>query len=285
MNLKLSRRDKRALQVLAIVLILTGTIITMFYPERINYNYSLKGIKDKQSNIKDLKNQLSSNKSIIEEKTADLDMTQKLANESQKKANLIRRNMKKESLTMHIPSLLITLEQNAIKNKIDLHIKYNEIKTYSDENTEINKDNKANNEDEDVEKNKDKQVDKDKNVKYEEAEDEAQTIEENKITKTENDEEIKIEEEEEGENEKEVVIDETSKRNEEKQKTSKIPSIEGISVTLVPISIEGSYKNMREYLRFLDKIDFLEPNNIYMISDGDSIKGNVIIYIFHKEVY
>lgn len=61
-----------------------------------------------------------------------------------------------------------------------------------------------------------------------------------------------------------------------------IPVIPGMDVTTIPIRITGSYANVRAFLHYLDEIDFMEHNFIDLYSFGDSVTGEVVFNVFHE---
>ena len=57
-----------------------------------------------------------------------------------------------------------------------------------------------------------------------------------------------------------------------------------LDVTTIPIKIEGSYHNIRSYLKYLDEIGMIEPSSIQLNSEEKLVKGEVVLEIFHGEV-
>lgn len=61
--------------------------------------------------------------------------------------------------------------------------------------------------------------------------------------------------------------------------------IEGMNVATVPLSIEGSYKNVRDYVKYLDEVEMLEPTSVKISSsDGKTVKASIVISVFYGEV-
>lgn len=58
------------------------------------------------------------------------------------------------------------------------------------------------------------------------------------------------------------------------------PTNDLVTVTAIPVLITGKYEETREYLHFLDQVDYIEPAYIEMRSDGKEINSLVVLYVF-----
>lgn len=280
--MKISERDKKALQFFVIILFLILTTITMFYPEKLNYKFSLKEIENKVVMANELENEVKRNEPVIEEKLLELYSLEDLSARIERKAETLKQGIKKEDLSIHMPSILISLEQNAKKNKVDLIIEYEAIETYMSNQQNIEeetsgieekindeeKDKTDSSDDENIEENIEIKKEKDKSEKNETKLD---------SQKREN-EEVTIERKENNKDTNDVhEIDKAIVKN-------LIPNIEGINITTVPVKIKGKYSNVREFIRYLDTIDYLEPSFVDLSSNGEEVIGAILIHVFHGEV-
>ena len=272
--MKLSERDKKALQLFLVVLILILTTVTMFYPGKINYKFSLIEIKEKAAMVDELESEVKRNEPVIEDKFLELYSLEDLNARIGRKAEALKQGIKKEDLSIHMPSILISLEQNANKNKVDLTIEYDKIETHLSNQGNIE------GEISDIEENiNNKEKDHTDNLNKEATEKDTKKDEEIRIdNKSNENEEVVIEKKEESKN---VVdtheIDKAIVRN-------LIPNIEEINITTVPIKIKGKYSDIREFVRYLDTVDYLEPSFVDLSSNGEDVVGVILIHIFHGEV-
>lgn len=212
---------------------------------------------------------LSNKRDAIEQKcsnvtTYDNDITdkqQRLASLNQKKdyyegkSLKLERHFNTQKLDLHLPSILISLEQNANYYGVNLNVAYEKIKR--PDNIDNKNDNPHTENDSDSEQNKE---------------------EENKNEK--NKEEEKIDEE----NENNVKIQEETNFDTDKiMELLSVPSNEVFDVTSIPINIRGDFVKVRNYLNYLDTIDYIESNYIEIKSDGKNVKADVILYVFHSK--
>ena len=291
--MKLSERDKKALGLLLFVLILISTTVTMFYPERINYKFSLKEIKDKTVMADELEVKIKGNEPIIEDKFLELYSLEDVSARIERKAENLKQGIKKEDLSIHMPSILISLEQNAKKNKVDLIIDYDKIETHFNNKKNIEEEmelieysadsNGINNKEEtDADKVVSNEADDIKDLNHE---DKAEDIKKDKDLDLKN---------QNKENKNEGV---TIERRKEEDKSmndihevnraivnNSIPNIDGIDITTVPVRIKGKYSDIREFVRYLDTIDYLEPSFVDLSSNGEEVIGAILIHVFHGEV-
>lgn len=62
-----------------------------------------------------------------------------------------------------------------------------------------------------------------------------------------------------------------------------VPNIEGITITTVPIILEGSYSHIRSFITDMEAVDFIEPNFIDIYSYGDIVSAKIVYNVFHIE--
>lgn len=271
------------LQTIAVIVIISVSIVVFFFPDTINNDkFSYENIVNKKDEVDSLTNMIISNESVIEEAIERLHSTEKRAREVEKEANLARQGVNDDYFVLDIPSLLIELEQNAYKNNVELKIRYNSIVSTLNrmnegdtlEGEEYTEDfGEPADEDiyEDFNENEDSHEEDLSSVggSLEEQEDEDVTLEKQNI-----DEEQDVNEEQDDDDDEEISL-----------ASLNLPDIEGISITVIPISISGKYSDVRNYIKYLDQVGMIEPYSVKLRSDGNSISGSVILSVFHEEVY
>lgn len=269
--MKLLAKSGKIFQFLFILLIIVGIFLSIFYPEKIKYEYSIKYTKEKKEEIEKIKNELIKNEKTIESKIDKLHAAEFDAKKAEKEAASAKDSIDKEKLKIHIPSILISLEQNAIKRNVKLLIEYNQIETFSDENVNVVQ--KF-----DKDQNKDKTTKKENNI-----EDKKNVDIEIKEKDKEKNDEVKVEDEDKNKNgDGTEEIDKNKEIFNKNVGVNKVTIIPGIYTTMIPIEIFGSYDDVRDYFKYIDSIDFLEPSIINLFSKGDEIEGYAILQVFHE---
>ena len=61
----------------------------------------------------------------------------------------------------------------------------------------------------------------------------------------------------------------------------KIPTIDSIDVTTIPIEVKGTFFKVRDYLKFLDELGLIEPSSVKMTTDGQVVTAEITLNIFH----
>lgn len=59
----------------------------------------------------------------------------------------------------------------------------------------------------------------------------------------------------------------------------KRPPQQGVEVTTVPISLEGEYESIRDFITFIEKKDYMAINS-YKLITGENIKADIDITVF-----
>jgi len=318
--LKLTPRNKNAIQAFIGIILTAITVITMLYPGLFNYPYSYIAIKEKKESIEDLDTTITKNQNLIENLNNELANMKISAQRREIDAQNIRNGIDGKQLNLHIPSILIALEEGAKENNIDIIIHYDQLKKYEDINSvDIDfvekKDNEAkintvkeNIDEDNIDKKEElpaesskktnEELDEELDEKIDEKipesnlniEDDRPYIPEKKENK-ENKINIPSEGNEEiTDNNKEdisedstnaISIDEVNPINIDENTKDEA---KGIKVATIPITVNGDFIKMREFIRLLDKIDFIEPRHIRMVSSGTTVEGHVLLYIFYGEV-
>lgn len=282
--MNLDKNTKSILHGLGITLVLAGTILTMLYPEKLNYRYSMKDIESKNGQLQDLENNINSNNTSIPMREKELEEARKSLIERKNEIASTKINFPDEKLRFHLPSLLITLEQGAVDAGISpdkFYLEYDLIKTNQ------NNSNSAPTDPSEGQSPGGASSDGPPNRPGRPGNGESESTEEYPVGEAEvipsapqapetpsNETPV-----EEGQIESPVVDDLSVAYAQDE-----VPVIRGISVTTVPLKlISVSYTEAREYLSFLDKLDFVEPSFVDIYSEsGENISVIILVHVFHK---
>ena len=249
-------KSKQLWQIVAIIAIIVASVILLFVPQAIDnkYPYTYQNIQDKKDNVNSLNQALLSNEGTIQTSIQRLEEIEKEDEIIKEEAFKIRKGIKETDFELHIPSVLIALEQNAIKNNVEIVIGYNSMQETAD----------------------------DGGTSQPAPSNENEVSEDVTITEEENTEATETGEEQEGEDKSEQENKPTPTPM--PTPNSSIPEIPGINVNTIPIQISGSYANVRNYIRYLDEVGMIEPSSVVLMSEGRKVSGSVMLNIFHGEV-
>lgn len=277
-------KSKQFLQILIIIFIVAGSVILFFFPDVIDnkYEYSYNNIIGGKQQVEALNQDLVSNETTIISDVRSLEKLKGKRIESLRdKLNL---GLNTDDLILDIPSILISLEQNAIDNKVELVIDYNSILTNpgkievpdfeEDEESPGAKGSPGAKEDEE---NPDAKEDKENP-----AEDEDENLDENgeiTVPKTKLEEKALDNKEE---NKDGIKIVEESDGEERDFLDAPFPLIDGVDVIVIPIKITGSYSKVRSYIKYLDEIGFIEPSSVILSSEGQIVTSSITLNVFHE---
>lgn len=247
-------KSKQLWQIVAIIAIIVTSVILLFVPQAIDnkYPYTYQNIQDKKDNVNSLNQALLSNEGIIQTSIQRLEEIEKEDEILKEEVFKIRKGIKETDFELHIPSVLIALEQNAIKNNVEIVIDYNSMQETADDGGQPAPSN------------------------------ENEVSEDVTITEEETTGETETGEEQEGEDKSEQENKSTPAPM--PTPNSSIPEIPGINVNTIPIQISGSYANVRNYIRYLDEVGMIEPSSVVLMSEGRKVSGSVMLNIFHGEV-
>lgn len=290
-------KRKQILQFLAILTIIIASVVLLFLPNLIEdrYPYSYPRVSEGKENVESLNRELSSNESIIENTIIELKETEVKEEEAVEKEFNVRKGIIEEDFELHMPSILIKLEQKAIDNNLDLVIDYNSMTTTESSGfSDYLREERSQGFDESERRNElfnpnehfdeDDLSDEDEfsggQVFAQESE------EENGISITENVDENNNDDETETTEQENPEDDDRQEEPGDEFDTHKFttPAIEGINVTTIPLGISGSFYNVRNYIRFLDEVGMIEPSSVIITSEGRNVSASIVINIFHGEV-
>lgn len=249
-------KSKHLWQIVAIIAIIVASVILLFVPQAIDnkYPYTYQNIQDKKDNVNSLNQALLSNEGTIQTSIQRLEEIEKEDEIIKEEVFKIRKGIKETDFELHIPSVLIALEQNAIKNNVEIVIGYNSMQETAD----------------------------DGGTSQPAPSNENEVSEDVTITEEETTGETETGEEQEGEDKSEQENKPTPTPM--PTPNSSIPEIPGINVNTIPIQISGSYANVRNYIRYLDEVGMIEPSSVVLMSEGRKVSGSVMLNIFHGEV-
>lgn len=249
-------KSKQLWQIVAIIAIIVASVILLFVPQAIDnkYPYTYQNIQDKKDNVNSLNQALLSNEGTIQTSIQRLEEIEKEDEIIKEEVFKIRKGIKETDFELHIPSVLIALEQNAIKNNVEIVIGYNSMQETAD----------------------------DGGTSQPAPSNENEVSEDVTITEEETTGETETGEEQEGEDKSEQENKSTPAPM--PTPNSSIPEIPGINVNTIPIQISGSYANVRNYIRYLDEVGMIEPSSVVLMSEGRKVSGSVMLNIFHGEV-
>lgn len=268
---------KEQIYVSSIFLIIVASIILFLFPEVIKYPYSYTNISEKKALVEVENSRLIQNESAIQGLTKNYEDKKTQENMINNDAVDLKRNVNEKDFVLNIPSILISLEQESYKNNLNLSIYYNQIKTIDDSETPIvpetptapETSEKTDSETDSTESKEDLEK-TEENIDSKDKTEEEKTIGGESVDKENKDDGNETEEEKE------------SFSNEDIEKGTL--KVDGLNVTVIPVTIEGSYNSVRSYIKYLDEIGMIEPSSVEIISEEKKITAKIILNVFHGEV-
>lgn len=246
-----------------LLIILAGVLL--FFPDLIEnkYPYSYQALATKKQQVETNNSTLYQNEGRISSSIDSLEDIKSKEVISEAQALEVRKGIKESDFELKVSSILISLEQRAYENNVDLNIAYSLIK-HTSGSGEIN----------DYEApietpNEEAPVDGTVETPTEEVKDKDVVVE------------VKPTEEVKDEN---VKDDKTEPIFSEDRINAGAVYIEGIDVAVIPIVVEGSYYNLRNYIKYLDQIGMIEPSSITLTSNEKIVTATIILNVFHGEV-
>ena len=235
--------------IILIMLIIAGSGVLFFYPKAIEYKYpySYENLTNKKQTVETNNGTLKQNEGVIRSSMNELEDIKMMEEMKSDEAFEVRKTIKESDFDFKISSILISLEQRSYENNVDLKIAYSSIKHITSDGT-VN--------------------DYQPEVNYDEQE-----------NTDENNSDIIINEQEEEQENIQVEPEFT-----EETINKGTVQIEGIDVAVIPIIVEGSYYNVRNYIKYLDQIGMIEPSSVILDSEEKVVKGKIILNVFHGEV-
>ena len=282
----------RIYQIVAIIVIVVLSSVILFIPNPIGqkYPWTYQNIQDKKKELISVSETLSDNERKIQSLKQNLQDLKKREKDSAEDVSQLKKGMKDSDLQIDIPSFLITLEQKAYETGVDLLIGYNSLITTKgssstqDPTLDENGAPAESSTEGGVVDEKSEQGTPQENKASEKT---TEGIEVNESTTKENGDSEKTTKETEVNESTTKTEDSKDGENKEEDKgpkidnNVKIPTIDSIDVTTIPIEVKGTFFKVRDYLKFLDELGLIEPSSVKMTTDGQVVTAEITLNIFH----
>ena len=275
----------------------------MLYPDLLGNQASIVGIREKQEEV----TQLTQDVKLFERDLTDIASNVIQVEEQmvplKREAEDIRKQIAGTEFGMHMPSVLIFIEQNAYANDLDLTIMYDEIQSVqgggprpqemtpeqqqahpgtNPENPEVSDDQGEPNESDETEQTEE-------DAPESEPEEEETPELPSPEGEEDNSEDLgqggPVEDNPADAETEESIQPEAPQGPAERVRISldEIRMIPGVGVTNIPMRVEGTYSEIRAFLVELDEIDFLEPYVVDLSSNGNQLSGVISFNVYHIE--
>lgn len=282
----------RIYQIVAIIVIVVLSSVILFIPNPIGqkYPWTYQNIQDKKKELISVSETLSDNERKIQSLKQNLQDLKKREKDSAEDVSQLKKGMKDSDLQIDIPSFLITLEQKAYETGVDLLIGYNSLITTKgssstqdptlDENGAPAESSTEGGVVDEKSEQGTPQENKASEKTTEGIEVNESTTKENGTSETTtkgteaNDSTANTEDSKDGENKEED-------KGPKIDNNVKIPTIDSIDVTTIPIEVKGTFFKVRDYLKFLDELGLIEPSSVKMTTDGMEVTAEITLNIFH----
>jgi hypothetical protein len=276
----------------AIIVIVVLSSVILFIPNPIGqkYPWTYQNIQDKKKELISVSETLSDNERKIQSLKQNLQDLKKREKDSAEDVSQLKKGMKDSDLQIDIPSFLITLEQKAYETGVDLLIGYNSLITTKgssstqdptlDENGAPAESSTEGGVVDEKSEQGTPQENKASEKTTEGIEVNESTTKENGTSETTtkgteaNDSTANTEDSKDGENKEED-------KGPKIDNNVKIPTIDSIDVTTIPIEVKGTFFKVRDYLKFLDELGLIEPSSVKMTTDGMEVTAEITLNIFH----
>lgn len=288
----MDQKKKEYIFIFLTIIVVAVTIVLLFYPNA-GYPYSYVNLQEKRETAEANNEKLIDNEKSISSKRNELEQLEIKKNKIHSEASELKRNINEDDFIMRMPDFLISMEQEAYKNKITLNIAYGEIQTITSssrgpgwQNYEQDRLNHEQKEDPNTREQQDGKPDENQpnldgsnevDGTNNEANENEQGRQNGQDSKSERDAENEQDSKDEENSESEGFTKEEIQNG--------ILYVEGLDVTVIPIQIKGSYHSVRSYIQYLDKIGMIAPSSVVLESEGKKVKGKIILNVFHGEVF
>lgn len=236
--------------------VIVGLLYFTFNSDKFNYKYGIQEIKNTTKVITDSQSVVDNFKAELEGKKSELKRVTEEYNAEKIKTDKTTRRITVQDLKLDLASLIIRLEDNARLNNLTFLIDYN-----GTEQTPNKKEIVEPTEDGDKESPTDKVKDRGNKVN-----------EEVKEAKGEENQEKKPEETN--------LFDETVNAVDNIKEQAQIDEIDGLQTVKVPITVTGSYYQIRNFMKFIETIDYITPSTVMLQSQGGTTKAVIILQVF-----
>lgn len=236
--------------------VIAGLLYFTFNSDKFNYKYGIQEIKNTTKVISDSQSVVDNFKAELEGKKSELKTVTEQYNAEKIKTDKTTRRITVQDLKLDLASLIIRLEENARLNNLTFLIDYN-----GTEQSSISK----------AETEATEEVDENGNA-IEKVKDRG-----NKVN--EEIQEAKGEEKEE-KPEETNLFDENGKALANIKEQAELDEIDGLETVKVPITVTGSYYQIRNFMKFIETIDYITPSTVMLQSQGGTTKAVIILQVF-----
>lgn len=270
----MNEKTKELITFIAVMFISAVILLLIFMPEIFGNQYSIQSIKEHQLTIEELENELLRNEDGIKKQILEQERLLDVVKNTRIEAQSMKERIDVSHMKYHIPSLLITLEQSAKDVGIGsekFFIDYKKItSTEERQKAEAEKARlEAEKAAEEEQQKKDPQSEEDLIEKREEGTTDEESPEKEEPNYAEDGFQYP-EGIETGTTEGLLVYDNPE-------------TVRGLVVTTIPIEIkDATYSQVREYISFLDNLDFVEPAIADIYSEGESVNMVMLIHVYHQ---
>lgn len=236
--------------------VIVGLLYFTFNSDKFNYKYGIQEIKNTTKVITDSQSIVDNFKAELEGKKSELKRVTEEYNAEKIKTDKTTRRITVQDLKLDLASLIIRLEDNARLNNLTFLIDYN-----GTEQTESSN-----------EKVETTEVDEDGNP--------IEKVKERGDKVNEEIKEAKGEENQEEKQEETNLFDEKGNALANIKEHAQIDEIDGLQTVKVPITVTGSYYQIRNFMKFIETIDYITPSTVMLQSQGGTTKAVIILQVF-----
>lgn len=282
--MNLNKKD--IISIVIAVLVVAASIVLFFFPNVVGYEKSYVAIEEKKDTIEVNNQNIKQNEAEI----ASLDSSVASLKEQ---AQMVKTNADREQAalsevpkTLDIPSLLISMEKEAQAKKITLKVDYaniqkNSVGTAPTQQPEPNSTQPAPNTSQPA-PNTSQPADSNSQSGGPITQPVVPNTQPSVPTAAQPGSPVDSAEnaEERSANERmdRNAIDYSNRNNAVQAASS------GLQTAVVPIEVSGGYKNIREYISYLDGLGLVRPYSVNMVSDGKVVTANISLNIMYGEV-
>lgn len=273
----LSPKNKNDLYAFFSSVILLLTIAMLMFPELIPYENSIENLSYKKDQIKNLENAINSNESLLSSLNEQVKSKDNELVKSNEKVAEVKKQIGDTVFKLDVPSMLITLENVARENDIDIVIDYAQFK----ENIFAEATTPGLNE---IPQNDPTKRPLQNETNPSEVNPEVNPNENDINNPNNSQEQSQPINSQENENSQEDL---THIIYPDENKIDPIGEIKnvgnGVNIASIPVYLTGDFVKVRDFARILDNIDFFDPVYIHINSEGETVSASFLLYIYYRE--
>lgn len=267
----LSPKNKNDLYAFFSSVILLLTIAMLMFPELIPYENSIENLSYKKDQIKNLENAINSNESLLSSLNEQVKSKDNELVKSNEKVAEVKKQIGDTVFKLDVPSMLITLENVARENDIDIIIDYSQFKEniFAEATTpEIEATNPDANTGEGIDGQPPVEEPNQDNIN-------------NTNNSQEQSQPINPQESENSQEELTHIIYPDENKIDPIGEITNVGN--GVNIASIPVYLTGDFVKVREFARILDNIDFFDPVHIHINSEGETVSASFLLYIYYRE--